>query len=80
MSLQYNYCINKSIKEPIKESIKEPRGLSINSTKIDKEVVYCLLFDSRTPLSEIDSCPYEAVKKTVKNDIFNLLFSQKNVF
>jgi len=49
-------------------------------TKIDKDVVQCLLFNTQLHLSEIDTSSHEAVKMMTKYEIFNLLFSQKKVF
>lgn len=49
-------------------------------TKLEKLAVYDLLFDSQLTPHEMEIAHREIAQLKTKNDIFNLLFSQKKVF
>ena len=49
-------------------------------TKLEKLAVYDLLFDSQLTSHELEIARNDIVELKAKNDVFNLLFSQKKVF
>lgn len=49
-------------------------------TKLEKLAVYDFLFDSQLTSHELEIAREEIVELKAKNDVFNLLFSQKKVF